>query len=162
MAAPAVDAPAWGRPLRRAAGSSLLFLTSISSLDGTVFLLAASGQLATPLGALVTGLTVVAGVGSWLAARAEFSARRLTREDAFALALMGALVVALTAGAALLGARLAGTLTLRIVPKAAGVVLGLIALEMAGARLPRVARVPPAALVLGAAALLEGVLAWTS
>lgn len=162
MASPVVDAPRWGSPFRRAAGSSVLFLTSIASLDGTVFVLAASGQLASLTGALVTGLTVVAGVGSWLAARDEFSARRLTREDALALALMGALVVAATVAAALLGARAAETLTLRVLPRAAGVILGLLALEMAGLRAPRIANVPPTLVVLAAAAALEGVLAWTS
>lgn len=162
MAAPVVDAHQRGAPFRRVAGSSLLFLTTIASLDGTVFLLAASGSLATFGGAVATGLTVVAGVGSWLAARAEFSTRRLTREDAIVLALMGAVVVALTAGAAFLGALVAGSVELRVLPRSAGVVIALIALEMAGVRLPRVARVPPTLLVLAAALALEGVLLWTS
>ncbi|MGB0653593.1 MAG: hypothetical protein ACPGQL_10385, partial [Thermoplasmatota archaeon] len=48
---------------------SLLLLATLSSIDGTIVVLAASGALSSLAGAIVIGLTTVAGVGAWLAAR---------------------------------------------------------------------------------------------
>lgn len=142
----------------RTATSHLLLFTTISALDGTILMLAASGTFHDPWTATVAGLTVVAGAGAWLSARRAFAGgcdwKRLVR-----VAIPAALATTI---AALVGAHL-GSLHLTVLPKAAGVALLLIAAEVAGWRLPRVQRLPvPVPLALIAFALPLEVLAhWT-
>lgn len=152
-------------PLRSAARrlpqSGLLLLTSICSLDGTLMMLAATGVLSTWAGVLVTGLTVVAGAGAWLAARAEFANRRLRADDVALLALLVTVGALAAAAAGALGAYVgSASVELRVLPRATGIVLLLLALEIGGVPLPRIARVPLAPLVLTAALVLEGAFRW--
>jgi hypothetical protein len=143
--------------------SSLFGLTLLSAVDGSLLALAAAGQLETLGGALAVGLLVIAGAGSWLAARAAYGGRRRDGRDWATLAALGAITAASTAAAAWLGQGLAQAVTLHVLPKAAGVVALLVAAEVAGLRLPRLARgrvsLPFGA--LGAGLVLEAV-AWTA
>lgn len=143
--------------------SSLFTLTLLSAVDGSLLALAAAGQLETFGGAVTVGLLVIAGAGSWIAARSAFGGRRRTAADWRSLAVLGVLTMASTAAAAWLGAGLAQAVTLHVLPRAAGVVVLLVAAEVAGLRLPRLAggRVPLHLAALAAGALLE-VTAWTA
>lgn len=153
---PAAAAPAKG-------ASAVFVLTLLSAVDGSLLALAAAGQLETLGGALTVGLLVIAGAGSWLAARSAFGGRPRDGRDWAVLAGLGVLTLASTAMAAWLGQTLAQAVTLHVLPKAAGVVVLLVAAEVAGLRLPKLARgrlpLPLAALALGA--VLE-VAAWTA
>lgn len=135
--------------------ANLFLLTLLSTVDGTLLLLAASGQLGGPGGAVAVGLTLIAGAGSWLAAHQAYGARARTRRDWATLAVLAAATMASTVASVWLGARLGTALTLHVLPKAAGVVLFLVAAEVAGLRLPRPGRVPLALHVLGAGLLVE-------
>lgn len=152
-------------PLRAAAArlprSGLLLLTSLCSIDGTMMMLAATGALSSLGGAVVAGLTVVAGVGSWLAARREFGGRRLTGEDALALTLVALVATVAATLSGVVAALLAtGAWELAVLPRAGGVVLLLLALEIGGVRLPRIRGVPPTVALVAASVLLEGVVQW--
>lgn len=134
---------------------SLLTMTSMASIDGTVPLLAANGMLATASGSVAVGLTVIAGIGAWIAAWQRYPKIRGKQW-------LSLLPVALaSAGITLLAAAfgLVAGEHLVILPKAAGIVLLLIAAQMAGLKVPglRTAKLhaSPVVLVLAAAALLE-------
>lgn len=138
----------------------LLFFTSISALDGTIATLAATGVLATLSGAIVAGLTVIAGAGAWLTAHQTYAHRPLTRKDRTGLSLLVLFASLATLIAATLGHSLS-TLEPTLLPKAAGIALLLVALELTGIRLPR--RGPlslPLALITTALAL-EVLIHWT-
>ena len=157
---PAAAAPAPGD----ARGTQAVFaLTLLSAADGSLLAIAAAGQLESLGGALSVGLLVIAGAGSWLAARSAFGGRQRRGRDWAVLAVLGLLTVASTAAAAWLGTSLAQAVTLHVLPKAAGVVALLVAAEVAGLRLPRLAggRLPLPFVALAAGALLE-VVAWTA
>jgi hypothetical protein len=159
--------PAAAGPAQDRRVSGVFVLTLLSAVDGSLLALAAAGQLETLGGALAVGLLVIAGAGSWLAARAAFGARRRDGRDWAVLAVLGALTVASTVAAAWLGESLAQAATLHVLPKAAGVVVLLVAAEVAGLRLPRLAGgrlpLPFAALAVGGALeLAVGVAAWTA
>lgn len=152
-----------GRKLPPAAAravADLFTLTLLSAADGSLVALAAAGRLESLGGALTVGLLVVAGAGSWLAARSAFAGRRRTGHDWFLLGSLGVLTLAATAGSAWLGVTLGQAVTLHVVPKAAGIALLAIAAEVAGLRVPRPARVPLAIHVLALAGLVEVALAW--
>lgn len=172
--AAARGAPSLVEAVRGLRGSNLLVLTTLGAIDGTVFLLAASGALATWSGAVVAGLTVVAGAGAWIAAREEFVQRggrsdgrrgrqrsadgagraALDRAAWLRLAAIACVAIAATVAAAWAGAALAGRIELHVLPTAAGVVLLLVAAEVAGLDLPRPRGLPlPVAALLGAVAL---------
>lgn len=140
---------------------NLLVMTGLGAADGTIILLAAQGVLSTLAGAIATGLTVVGGVGAWLVAREVYASRRLTGRDAAVLAAVALATSLATAAAAWLGDWVSGTLTLHVLPRAAGLVLLLIAVEVGGIRLPRIARVPLPAFIIAAGFILEGVAQWT-
>lgn len=149
-------------PAAAESGVSALFaITLLSAADGSLLVLAAAGRLRTLGGALAVGLLVVAGAGSWLAARRAFAGRRLDARGWRLLGLLGALTLASTLAATWLGATLGEAVTLHVLPKAAGVVLLLLSAEMAGVRVPRLGRVPLPFAALAAGAVLE-VLAWTT
>ena len=136
-------------------------ITLLSAVDGSLLALAASGQLASLGGAVATGLTVIAGAGSWLAAREAFGNGVRTRRDWAVLGLLALATLTATLASVWLGASLGRAVSLHVLPKATGVVIFLVAAEVAGMRLPRPARLPIPALVLGAALVLEVAAAWT-
>lgn len=136
----------------RFAPSRLLMLTSLPALDGTLFVLGASGRLATPAAAILAGLTIIAGTNAWLAARVELRELR-TREARWALARIAGTSTLLALAAASAGALVGAQLAVRVLPVAAGFALLLLAAETLGLRLPRLAR-----LALASWTLLGGVL----
>ena len=140
--------------------STLYLLTLMSAADGSIVALAAAGALDTLGGAVAVGLTVIAGAGSWLAARQAFGGRP-GRAGLRALALLGAITTLATVASAWLGATLGEAVRLHVLPKAAGAVLCLLAAEVAGLRVPRVRGLPLPAAALGAALLLEAVAQWS-
>lgn len=152
--------PAAAAPVRRGAVADLFTLTLLSAIDGSLLALAASGQLSSLGGAVATGLTVVAGAGSWLAAREAFGAGVRSRRDWALLGLLAAATLAATVASVWVGLSLGRAVSLHILPKAAGIAIFLVAAEVAGWRLPRPARVPLPALVLAGAVVVELVSAW--
>lgn len=145
----------------RGSVSALFAITLLSAADGSLLLLAAAGRLRTLGGALAVGLLVVAGAGSWLAARRAFAGRRPDARGWAILGLLGVLTLMSTVAATWLGATLGQAVTLHVLPKAAGVVLLLLSAEMAGVPVPRLGRVPLPVAALLAGTLLE-VLTWTA
>ncbi len=145
-------------PARRRLGT-LYLLTLLSTVDGSLLLLSASGQLDSLGGALAVGLTVIAGAGSWLAARQAFQGCRGVGDWA-ALGVLGLLTLAATAAAVWLGSTLGSALTLHVLPKATGVVLLLVAADIGGLRVPRLRGVPLPVAVVACAGVLEAVAQW--
>ncbi|MEA3204251.1 MAG: hypothetical protein QOI63_1931 [Thermoplasmata archaeon] len=148
--------PAAARP----ALANLYLLTLLGSVDGSLVVLAASGQLSSLGGAVAVGLTVIAGAGSWLAARQAFSGRRAGRSEWAALAALGAVTTLATVASVWLGTTLGNAVALHVMPKAAGVALFLVAAEVGGVRVPRLRGVPLAPLAVAGAALAEVALRW--
>lgn len=140
-------------------GSHLLVLTTLGAVDGTIFLMAASGALSHLQGALVAGLTVVGGAGAWLTAQEEFGSAPLSGAERIRLATIAAVAVGATLLAAALGAYIAGAVQLVVLPKAAGLVLLIVAVEIAGVDLPKLRGLPLAVVALVGAIVLE-VTAW--
>ncbi|HUR64124.1 MAG TPA: hypothetical protein VM241_06560 [Candidatus Thermoplasmatota archaeon] len=152
-------AAASGRPNRPPLGN-LYLLTLLSTVDGSLVVLAAGGHLSSLGGAVAVGLTVIAGAGSWLAARQAFSGRRPGKADLRALALLGLATALATVASAWLGMTLGGAVALHVLPKAAGIALFLVAAEVGGLRVPTLRGVPLAPLAVGAAVLAEVALRW--
>lgn len=156
---------ATGRRLPPAAAravTDLFTLMLLSAVDGSLLVLAAAGRLESLGGAVAVGLLVVAGAGSWFAARSAFAGRRRTGRDWLLLGALGVVTLAATAGSVWLGVALGQAVTLHVLPKAAGLALFAIAAEVAGLRVPRPARVPLAIHVLALAGLAEVLVAWTA
>lgn len=147
------------RPSRAALGNVYL-VTLLSTVDGSLLLLATTGRLSSLGSSIAVGLTIIAGAGSWLAARQAFAGRRPRRRDLAALATLGAVTVAATVASVWLGTTLAKGVTLHVMPKAAGIVLFLVAADVAGLRVPRVRGLPLAVVAIGASALLEVAVRW--
>lgn len=103
-------------------------MTSLPALDGTLFALGARGALGDPAEAAFAGLTVIAGAGAWIAARAEFR----DRKDAAGLALLAGLSTLAAVAAAWAGAEFGAALALRWFPPAAGLALLALAADAAG------------------------------
>lgn len=138
---------------------NLLLFTSVSSLDGTVMLLAAGGALSSTAGAAVAGLTVVAGAGAWLSARDAF--RSGLGGGAWRRLLSVALpAMVLTLIATLVGTQVGGV-ALTVLPKVAGVALLFVAAEVTWGRAVRIGRVPVALALLLVGIPLEVLGAWT-
>lgn len=135
--------------------SNLLLMTCLGAVDGTVLLMAAAGALASVGAAVVVGLTVVSGAGAWIAAYQAFGGRHRTARDYRLLAGIALLSVTATVAAAWVGMTLGDALRFHVLPKAVGVVLFLVAAEVAGLRLPRPGRAPLPVVALAAAGLLE-------
>lgn len=157
--------PASGKPTGAAAAAMLarrepgalnavFMMCTLAAVDGTVLLLAASGRLSSPAGAMVVGLNVIAGAGAWLAARDAFAGRSWHAADVGALAALGVAIIGSTVAAAWLGLRL-GAIDLVVLPKAAGLVLLLIGAQIAGVRLPHPARLPLPVFATVSAVVLE-------
>lgn len=136
---------------------NLVLLTCLGAVDGSILVLAAAGRLADTWTALAVGLTVVSGAGAWIAARQAFHGPKHLRDYAL-LGGVGALSIAATLLAAWLGVALGTAVSLHVLPRAAGVVMCLIALEVGGVRLPRVAGAPLPVAAVAVAVLLE--VAW--
>jgi hypothetical protein len=139
---------------------NVYLVTLLSTVDGSLLLLAATGRLSSLGSSIVVGLTIIAGAGSWLAARQAFAGRRPGRGDVAALTLLGAITASATVASVWLGTTLAGAVTLHVMPKAAGLVLFLVAADVAGLRVPRVRGFPLAVVAVGASALLEVAVRW--
>ncbi len=114
------------------APSRLLGMTCMASVDGTIPVLAAQGALGNPFGAATVGLTIVAGIGAWIAAWQAFP-DRLGRRWPLLVGL-AAISMAVTVSAAAVGAALGDHLV--VLPKVAGLVVLLIALQVGGVKLP--------------------------
>lgn len=140
------------------ARNDLLLMTCLGAADGTILLLAATGKLASLTLAIVVGLTVVSGIGAWIAAYAAFGGRHRGRRDYTVLARMAGISITATVGAAWLGVAIGEAVTFHILPKTVGVVLFLVAAEIWGLRLPRVAHIPLPLAAVAAAGILEAVL----
>lgn len=133
------------------APSRLLGMTCMASIDGSIPLLAAQGALADPLSAASIGLTMVAGIGAWITAWQAFPKRPGARGIA-QLAALGIINLLVTMAAAAIGAHIGDHLV--VLPKAIGLVILLIAAEVAGLRLPRLGGLgAPSLAVLGAISL---------
>ncbi|MBW3583425.1 MAG: hypothetical protein KY455_10035 [Euryarchaeota archaeon] len=143
------------------APNTLLFLTTVSAMDGTVFLLAAQGAFSHLAGAVTAGLTVVAGGGAWTTAWAHYGGRRLGRSELWRFALNALLGTLLTTLAVLLGSTYGAGMSLRLLPHAAGLGLILLGLQVAGFRLPRPYGLTPIPTLLATTAALEVLLHWT-
>ena len=149
-------------PAAARAVADLFTLMLLSAVDGSLLVLAAAGRLESLGGAVAVGLLVVAGAGSWFAARSAFAGRRRTGRDWLLLGALGVATLAATAGSVWLGVALGQAVTLHVLPKAAGLALFAIGAEVAGLRVPRPARVPLAIHVLALAGVAEVLLAWTA
>lgn len=150
--------PGEGSAARTGSPASRLFLLcTLSALDGTVAVLAAAGRLSTLGGAVGVGLTIVAGAGAWAAAHEAFGGRPGRRGVAL-LGLLGLAIAVATVAAAWAGAALSD---LRVLPKAAGPMLLLVAAEVGGLRVPAPLGVPPSAAAAGLAVALEVLVRWT-
>lgn len=139
--------------------SRLLVLTSLPAVDGTLFVLAASGRIATPASAVLAGLTVIAGTNAWLAAREEHRELRTARARwRLATIALASTLLALAAAAA--GAAVGARVALAALPVAAGAALLLLAAETLGARVPRAAGLPLATWAIALGVVVEVAL-WT-
>lgn len=138
---------------------TLYLLTLLSTVDGSIVVLAAGGHLSSLGGAVAVGLTVIAGAGSWLAARQAFGGRP-GKAGLRSLALLGVITVAATVASAWLGTALGNAVALHVLPKAAGIALFLVAAEVGGLRVPTLRGVPLAPLAVAAAAIVEVLLRW--
>lgn len=132
--------------------SRLLGMTCMSSLDGTVPVLAAQGALGNPFSAVAIGLTIIAGIGAWIAAWQAFPGR-IGRSAWPRLAAYAAITMAITLAAAALGSALGSHLV--VLPKAAGAVILLIALQVGGLRLPTLRGIGLPSLVVLAGVIVE-------
>lgn len=133
----------------------LLGMTCLSSVDGTIPMLAATGAFANPATSATLGLTVVAGIGAWITAWQAYPGK-LTGQDWMRLGSYAGITMLVTLAAAWLGATLAPALV--ILPYVTGLVVLLIALQIGGVKLPKLGKAPlPLATVAGGI-LLEALL----
>ncbi len=135
----------------------LLVMTCLGAIDGTIVLLAATGGLSSWSAAIVAGLTIVTGVGAWLAARDAFAGGR----EWFTLGAIAIISTTATVAAAWLGVHLGAAVTLHVLPKAAGIFLCVLGAQMAGLRIPSPQHVPAPLAVLAGGLALEGIVQWT-
>jgi hypothetical protein len=140
----------------RVQASTLLLMTSLGAVDGTILILASQGVLSTLGGAILTGLTVIGGAGAWITARQAFAGRHALRDHLLlgAIALIGSLAAV---GAAALGAFIGDAVELAILPKAVGIILLLVAMEVSGIRLPHLLGLPLPLLAVLLSLAFEGV-----
>lgn len=139
----------------------VLLMMVLPAVDGGILLLAAAGRLSSPASAAAIGLTMIAGVGAWIAARDAFAVRPWTVRNGAALIVLGLVTVAATVAAAWIGTTLGQALTLHVLPKVAGVALCLIGAEVSGLRLPKPVGVPLPVVAVAAGVFLEVAYQWT-
>lgn len=138
-------------PLLKDAVSSRMFLmTTLGAATGQVPLLAAEGSLASPGVVVTVGLTLVAGVGAFLAAIDEAQLGQPRGRRVFtATALLSILANVAAAG---VGVAFAQLVTIEHVRYFAALALGVVAVEIASQRslsLPHGVPVPGALVAVG-------------
>lgn len=142
---------AGAKPLLRDALSSRLFLmTTLAAATGQVSLLAAEGALASPGEVVTVGLTVVAGVGAFLAAIDEARLGEARGRRIFAATAVCSILANVAAAA--LGVAFAQLVSIEHARYFAALALGLIAVEIASQRtltLPRGVPLPGALVAAG-------------
>lgn len=138
--------------------TTLLAITLLGAVDGTIIVLSARGALNSLAGALTVGLTVIAGAGAWITARQTFGGARI-RSQWRILAIMALTTSLATVGAAWVGQQMQD-ISLLVLPRVAGLVLLLISLEVGGLPLPRIRKLPLPVIVVAGGALLEGLVQW--
>lgn len=138
--------------------TTLLAITILGALDGTIVILSARGALNSLTGALTVGLTVIGGAGAWITARQTFQGTRI-RNQWRILAIMALTTSLATVGAAWVGQQIQDV-SLLILPRMAGLVLLLISLEVGGLSLPRIRKIPLPVAFVATGALLEVLLQW--
>lgn len=137
----------------------IMFLLSLSSLDGTVLVLARQGSFDSLTSSLLTGLLVIAGTGTWLsvlATKAPLYRGHLLRAA-------GVSAATVTASAWLAHGPLS-SLELLALPTLAGLLLLLLSLQLLGVTLPAVrlgrAHVPALQVLWALGLLTEVGLQW--
>lgn len=133
---PACEQTRKTEPTTASRAAPLLTMTGLASVDGTVVLLAANGAFSTVPSAVATGLTVIAGVGAWIAARTSYGGRTRRAHDWVTLGTIAAGTSATTVLAAWLGTVVAQSWSLDILSVAAGLIVMLLAAEMLGITIP--------------------------
>lgn len=146
-------------PARRVSPATVLLMTTLAAVDGSILLMAAKGTLNSWSGAATVGLTMVSGAGAWIAARQAFAHRHGFRDHLVLMALAATTVVA-TVAAAAAGVWLGNAVELIILPRAVGIILLLVAAEVGGLKLPKVGQVPLPVAGTGAAGGLEVMAHW--
>lgn len=135
-----------------AASSRLFVMTTLGAATGQVSMLAAEGHLASPAAVVTVALTVVAGVGAFLAAIDEASLSHARGRRVFtAVALLSIVANVAAAGVGVAFAQVVSTEHVRYF---AALALGAIAVEIASKQtltLPRGVPVPGALVVVGVA-----------
>lgn len=144
---------------KRVSPATVLLMTTFAAADGTILLMAARGSLNSWSAAVTVGLTMVSGAGAWIAARQAFGGKRGVR-DQLVLAAMALTTIIATVAAAAAGVWLGDAVQLVILPRAVGIVLLLVAAEVAGLRLPRPGKVPLPIAGTGVAGGLEVLVHW--
>lgn len=140
--------------LHEAVSSRLFLMTTMGAATGQIPALAADGLLASPAVVLTVGLTVVAGVGAFLAALEEASLSDPRGRRVFgATALLSILVNVAAAG---LGVAISQVTSFEHLRLFAALALGVIAWEIAqGESLRLGQRVPVPGLLIGVGVLVE-------
>lgn len=137
--------------LKEALSSRLFLMTTLGAATGQIPALAADGLLASPAVVITVGLTVVAGVGAFLAAIEETTLTSARGRRVFgATALLSILANVAAAG---VGVALSQVATFEHLRYFAALALGVIAWEIArgqALRLPQGVPAPAALIVLGA------------
>jgi hypothetical protein len=140
--------------VQEAVSSRLFLMTTLGALSGQIPALAADGVLANPTVVVTVGLTVVAGVGAFVAAVEEVSLSTARGRAVFgATAALSVLVNVAAAGVGALAAQVASLDHLRYFAAAA---LGLIAWEIAsGDSVEAPGGVPVPGVLVAAGVLVE-------
>lgn len=142
--------------LEEAVSSRLFLMTTLGAATGQIPALAAEGVLASPAVVVTVGLTVVAGVGAFMAAIEEASlADRRARRVFGATAVLSIVVNVAAAG---VGLGLAQVTTLEHLRYFAALAIGVIAFEIArGEALQLPQGVPAPAALIVAGVLVEAI-----
>ncbi len=148
----ATDAPqpCLGDIAREAVSSRLFLMTTLGAATGQIPMLAAEGLLASPAVVVTVALTVVAGVGAFLAAVDETRLENARGRRVFAATAL--LSIAANVGAAGVGLTFAQLVSIEHVRYFAALALAAVAVEIASQRELTVARgvpVPGALVVVG-------------
>jgi hypothetical protein len=133
--------------LRDAVSSRLFLMTTLGAATGQVSILAAEGSLASPGVVVTAGLTLVAGVGAFLAAIDEARLDEARGRRVFAATALVSIVA--NVAAAGVGVAFAQLVSIEHVRYFAALALGAVAVEIASQRSLEPAGVPlPCALVV--------------
>ena len=144
---------------QRVRPATVLLMTTLAAVDGSILLLAAKGTLNGWSAAVTVGLTMISGAGAWIAARQAFAHRRGFK-DHLVLAALALPPIVATVAAAAAGVWLGSAVELIVLPRAVGIILLLVAAEVGGLRLPKPGKVPLPVAGTGAAGGLEVLAHW--